>query len=85
MRVVNIYQAKTHLSRLVREAVEGDPFIIARAGKPMVKVVSVDAPTSTRSGRTGFLAGRIAVPDDFDRMGACEIETVFEGDDDRDA
>lgn len=80
MRVVNIYQAKTHLSRLVREAVQGDPFIIARAGKPLVKVVSLDAPTSAKRGRTGFLAGRITVPDDFDQMGSREIRSIFEGD-----
>ena len=80
MRIVNMYRAKTHLSRLVREAVEGDPFIIARAGKPLVKVVSVEALKSTMSRRTGFLAGRITVPDDFDRMGAREIEANFEGD-----
>ena len=39
-----MHEAKTHLSRLVREAVAGDPFVIARSGKPLVKVVSVEAP-----------------------------------------
>ena len=44
MRTVNMHEAKTHLSRLVEAAANGEPFIIARAGKPVVKVVAVDAP-----------------------------------------
>ncbi len=56
---------------------DGEPFIIARAGKPLVKVVSLEAPASGGS-RTGFLRG-ISVPDDFDRMGGDEIETMFKG------
>ena len=79
MRTYNMHEAKTHLSRLVREAVDGDPFIIARSGKPMVKVVAVEAPEPEAPRRTGFLAGRIAVPDDFDIMGCREIEALFEG------
>lgn len=77
MRVVNMHEAKSQLSKLVQAAVDGEPFIIARAGKPLVKVVSLEAPASGGS-RTGFLRG-ISVPDDFDRMGADEIETMFEG------
>ena len=49
MKRVNIHEAKTHLSRLVDEAAEGKPFIIAKAGKPLVKVVALDAPTGKRS------------------------------------
>ena len=79
MRTVNMHEAKTHLSRLVEGAAQGEPFIIARAGKPLVKVLAVDAPESSPAGRTGFLAGRISLPDDFDRMGSTEIETLFEG------
>ena len=75
MRIVNMREAKTHLSRLVQAAVEGEPFIIARAGKPAVKVVALDAPES--GNRIGFLAGRISVPDDFDGMGAREIQAMF--------
>ena len=41
MRVVNMHEAKTHLSRLVKAAAEGEPFAIARAGKPLVKVVAL--------------------------------------------
>ncbi len=77
MRVVNIGEARTHLSRLVRAAAEGEPFVIARAGKPLVKVVALDAP-ELRS-RIGFMAGEISVPDDFDGMGADEIRATFSG------
>lgn len=77
MRVVNMHDAKSQLSKLVQAAVDGEPFIIARAGKPLVKVVALDAPT-TAARRTGFLRGFL-VPDDFDRMGADEIQAMFEG------
>ena len=78
MRTVNMREAKTHLSRLVKAAANGEPFIIARAGKPLVKVVAIDAPGS-RERRIGFLAGQITVPCDFDRMGAGTIRNLFEG------
>lgn len=77
MRVYNVHEAKTHLSRLIRAAGAGEPFIIARRGKPVVKVVAVDSPEQETDGRMGFLAGRIAVPDDFDRMGSDEIAAMF--------
>lgn len=77
MRQVNIHEAKTQLSRLVEAAAQGESFVIARAGRPLVKVTAVDAPEASARRRTGFLAGRIAVPDDFDRMGAAEIEALF--------
>ena len=79
MLTVNMHEAKTHLSRLVQAAVAGEPFIIARSGKPMVKVVSVYSPDSDEIRRTGFMVGEISVPPDFDRMGASEIEAQFEG------
>ena len=81
MRTVNMHEAKTHLSRLVKAAADGEPFVIARAGKPVVKVIAVQAPEHTAGkGRLGFLAGQIKVPEDFDRMDASEILTQFEGD-----
>ena len=79
MRTVNIHVAKTHLSRLVEEAAEGEPFVIAKAGKPRVKVVRMDAPEGKAVRRMGFLKGMIRVPEDFDAMGAGEIEKLFEG------
>jgi prevent-host-death family protein len=74
---VNIHEAKTQLSRLVDRAAKGEPFIIAKAGKPMVKVVPLETPEPNQVRRLGFLAGQIAVPDDFDRMGEREIERLF--------
>ena len=78
MRTVNMHEAKTHLSRLVKAAAEGEPFVIARAGKPVVKVTAVDAPDAGSGRRLGFLTGQIRVPDDFDHMGAEAIRSMFE-------
>jgi prevent-host-death family protein len=77
MRTVNIHEAKTHLSRLVEEAAKGEPFIIAKAGRPLVKVTPLDAPTGIDVKRFDFMAGEIDVPDDFDEMGRKEIERLF--------
>lgn len=77
MRTINIHEAKTHLSRLVEEAAAGEPFIIAKAGKPVAKVVPLDAPVAGAVSRIGFLDGQISVPDDFDIMGQDEIERMF--------
>jgi prevent-host-death family protein len=79
MRTVNMHEAKTHLSRLVDRAAKGEPFVIAKAGKPMVKVVPLDAPAEGEIRRIGFMEGLIEVPDDFNRMGAAEIERLFSG------
>lgn len=81
MKQVNIHEAKTHLSRLVEEAVRGEPFVIAKAGKPLVKVMALDAPIMAQPRRLGFLAGEISVPDDFNEMGTPDIHRLFvEGD-----
>jgi prevent-host-death family protein len=77
METVNMHEAKTHLSRLVEKAAKGEPFIIAKAGKPMVKVVAVEAPPPRK--RYGFMDGAFSVPDDFDTMGQAEIEEMFSG------
>jgi len=74
----NIHHAKTHLSALVDQAQAGEPFIIAKAGKPMVKVVALDAPAPSNIKRFGFMAGQISVPDDFDTMGDGAIAELFE-------
>ena len=80
MLTVNIHEAKTHLSRLVERAAKGEPFVIAKAGKPLVKVTALDPPQVGQARRLGFLAGQIAVPVDFDRMGSAEIVKLFHGD-----
>ncbi len=75
MNRVNIHEAKTQLSRLVERAARGEAFVIARAGKPLVKVSAVEAPTQPQ--RLGFLKGEIEVPRDFDRMGESEVAALF--------
>lgn len=77
MLTVNIHEAKTHLSKLIDGAVKGDSFIIAKAGKPLVKVMALDAPIGTERKRLGFMKGQGTVPDDFDSMGRAEIEVLF--------
>lgn len=79
MEIVNIHKAKTHLSRLVEQAAKGESFVIAKAGKPMVKVVSIEAPASQTVSRLGFLGGQFTIPDDFDRLGEADIERLFIG------
>jgi len=80
MKTVNIHEAKTQLSKLVEEASKGEGFVIAKAGKTVVKVIALNAPTGAQVRRLGFMAGQISVPDDFDRMGKNEIEEIFGGD-----
>ncbi len=75
MVTINIHEAKTHLSKLVERAAQGEAFVIAKAGRPLVKVAPLGAPATPR--RLGFLAGEIEVPADFDRMGAAEIEALL--------
>lgn len=77
MLTVNIHEAKTHLSRLIEQAAKGESFIIAKAGRPLVKVMALDAPGAGQAKRLGFLVGQISVPDDFDRMGSAAIESLF--------
>ena len=78
MRTVSIQHAKTNLSRLVDQAAEGKAFVITKAGRPLVKVVPIDRPTTAQMRRLGFMAGQFSVPEGFDRMGDEEIGAVFE-------
>jgi prevent-host-death family protein len=77
MDTVNIHHAKTHLSRLVERAAKGESFVIAKAGKPLVKVVPLSAPEAAQVKRVGFLSGQVRVPTDFDRMGEEVIDALF--------
>lgn len=79
MEIVNIHQAKTHLSRLIDRVARGGGFIIAKAGKPVAKVVPLSAPDSGKAKRIGFMAGQLRLPADFDRMGEDEIDSLFGG------
>jgi prevent-host-death family protein len=77
MVTVNIHEAKTQLSKLVDQAARGESFVIAKAGKPLVKVTSLSAPPTPQ--RLGFLRGEIEVPADFDRMAEAKISSMFGG------
>jgi prevent-host-death family protein len=79
MTTVNIHEAKTQLSRLVDQAARGKPFIIAKAGKPLVKVMALETPTGKQVRRLGFLEGQFRVPADFDTMGRTKIARMFGG------
>ena len=81
MEMVNIHEAKTHLSRLIEKAMAGEPFIIAKAGKPMVQVTAIAQETKKR--KLGFLKGQYAVPEDFKAFGREEIEEMFYGNPDK--
>jgi prevent-host-death family protein len=76
MKTVNLHEAKTHLSKLVDAASKGEAFVIAKAGKPLVKVVMLEGHEPKR---LGFLEGKAHVPEDFDDMGAVEVEALFAG------
>ncbi len=75
MRIINMHEARTKLSRLVDQAAKGEAFVIAKAGKSLVKVAALDGPSEPQ--RLGFLVGEIEVPDDFDYMGESEIAALF--------
>lgn len=79
MLTVNIHDAKTQLSKLVDQAANGEAFIIAKAGKPMVKVIPLEPAEAGTASRLGFMAGEFSVPDDFDEMGSSELEELFTG------
>lgn len=79
MHTVNIHEAKTHLSSLIDQAVKGEPFVIAKAGRPLVRVTALDAPEPAHARRLGVLRGQFSVPDDFDRMGEQDVVELFGG------
>ena len=81
METVTIQDARTRLSQLIARAVAGEPFIISKAGKPLVTVTRIEQPepkTGTR--RLGFLEGQIDIPEDGDESFQEEIEALFYGD-----
>ena len=78
MLTVNIHDAKTNLSKLIAAAVAGEPFIIAKAGKPLVKVSRIEDADAPRKSRIGFMVGQFDVPEDFKAIGREEIEQMFD-------
>jgi len=77
MRQVNIHEAKPQLSRLVEDAARGDEIVIAKAGKPVARLVAVDSARTPR--RRGLLEGKFKVPDDFDAPLPEDVLNLFEG------
>ena len=80
MQTINIHEAKTHLSRLIAQAQHGEPFVIAKAGKPLVMVSGIPTGQDRAKKRLGFMRGTMQVPADFDRMGDDAITGLFAGD-----
>jgi len=78
MDTVNIHEAKTHLSRLVERAAAGEEIVIAKAGKPIARLVPLARPVPRR---LGLLAGRLTVPDDYDAPLPADVLASFEGGD----
>lgn len=80
-RIINIHEAKTHLSRLVDEVEQGRSFVIAKAGKPKARVVPIETgPEETLKRRYGFMKGVYSVPDNFEEIDHeldREIEKMF--------
>ncbi|MEE4383895.1 MAG: type II toxin-antitoxin system prevent-host-death family antitoxin [Pseudomonadales bacterium] len=79
MHIVNIREAKTHLSRLLKRTARGETVVIARAGRPIAKLVPLDTATPQKARRIGFLEGVFELPEDFDKMGEEEIVGSFDG------
>ena len=77
MSIVNVHQAKTELSRLLEAAEAGEEVVIARAGKPVARLVAIGAARKPRE--LGRLTGKIRVPDNFDDPLADDILALFEG------
>lgn len=77
MRTVNMHEAKTQLSSLVQQALNGEDVVIARAGRPLVRLVPFQEPRQAR--RPGRLKGQIQMHDAFDATDAV-IADLFEGD-----
>lgn len=77
MTTVNIHEAKTHLSQLLQDVSRGEQVIIARAGKPVARLVPIEE-AGTPS-RLGFLEGSAQIPSDFNELGAEQITAMFGG------
>ncbi|MBA4807612.1 type II toxin-antitoxin system Phd/YefM family antitoxin [Brevundimonas sp.] len=79
METVNVHEAKTHLSRLLERAAKGETITIAKAGKPIAKLVPLDEAPKKVVQRIGFMAGEGVVPDDIKTPFKDEIEEMFYG------
>jgi prevent-host-death family protein len=78
MKIVNIYEAKTHLSRLLREVALGEDVVIAKDGRPLARLVPVTSEATPRE--LGFAAGRVVIGADFDAPLPPELQAGFDED-----
>ncbi len=76
MQTINIHEAKTHLSRLVEDVAAGEEVIIAKAGRPVARLVALEKPAGRR--KLGILAGEMVIPDDFDAPLPDDVLADFE-------
>lgn len=76
MQTINIHEAKTHLSRLVEDVAAGEEVIIAKAGRPVARLVALEKPAERR--KLGILAGEMVIPDDFDAPLPDDVLADFE-------
>jgi prevent-host-death family protein len=76
-KVLNIHEAKTHLSRIVEEVAAGKEIIIAKAGKPMARLSPITA--TVKKKKLGLLKGKITVAADFNAPLADEVLAGFDG------
>lgn len=79
MKQLNLYEAKTQLSNLVDRAAKGETFVIAKSGKPLARLVSLDSPERRRAVQLGGMEGQIWVADDFDAPLPDSLLDLFEG------
>lgn len=77
MNIVNIHEAKTHFSKLVDSVMRGDEVIIARAGKPVIKLVPITPVKIKRM--PGVLKGKITISEDFNAPLPNDVLDQFEG------
>ncbi len=77
MRSINIHEAKTQLSRLAEDVATGEEIIVAKAGKPKMKLVPIDS--NKKEIKFGALKGKIQISEDFDAPLPPEILDAFEG------
>jgi len=80
MRTVNIHEAKTHLSRLLKRVGRGEEIVIAHSGKPVARLVPLAPPTAPRT--LGGFEREVRVAADFDAPLPRELQALFDGDDD---
>jgi prevent-host-death family protein len=79
MQTVNIHAAKTHLSRLLDAVADGEEILIARAGRPVARLVPLEGATAPQRRQLGRLAGQFSVPEDFDAPLPENVLNGFEG------